>query len=380
MAIAQSMTTAARQMQADMLAPARPLDAKATQARRPRLDRAPEPKWWTGQAPMPASDFQIDAHDYQDGASAIEESAALADRMRETFDRVGLVHVTNTGLGDLGRMRAIAKHVIQTDMNYQGGANPRDALQPNVFEIGAPLRAWLHYHHEMAYVGQSTSMLGFLCKHATAGKGATFVSDNVKVTDALLATPFGQKLKTHGLTYHRKLTDREAFVGRDNAGVYNHWQKSMMTEDPAAAEAAAQARGLETEWGPNRLLITRYTTSAFEYFPGLDRNLLFSSIADDSVWFDAWPSVMHLPHEERPLKLTFGNGEELSREEILQFISVYDQFGMPIRWSQGDVAIVCNYRFAHGRPAVRLEPGEKRELGVMIGAPFERVETLPNKW
>ncbi|MEM1376838.1 MAG: TauD/TfdA family dioxygenase [Pseudomonadota bacterium] len=346
----------------------------------PVLDRAPEPIWWTGTAPIAASEFQVDAREYMVDGQDFSDSEPLAERMRETFDRVGLVHVINTGLKDIGPMRAIAKNVIQTDMDYKGGANPRDALQANVYEIGAPLPAWLHYHHEMAYVGHSTSMLGFLCKHATPGKGQTFVSDNVKVTDAILATPFGQKLKEHGLCYHRKLTDRDAFAEDDNTGIYNHWQKSMMTEDPAEAEAACQARGLETEWGPNRLLITRYYTSAFEYFPHLDRNLLFSSIADDSVWFDAWPNVMHLPHEERPLKLTFGNGEEITRDEVRQFIDVYDQFGMPIEWAQGDIAIVCNYRFAHGRPAIHLEEGEKRELGVMIGAAFERVETRDDKW
>ncbi|MEM0899913.1 MAG: TauD/TfdA family dioxygenase [Pseudomonadota bacterium] len=343
-------------------------------------ERAPEPIWWTGTAPIAPSEFQIDAREYAADAGELWENKALAKRMQETFERVGLVHVINTGLDDITPMRELAKHVIQTDMDYKGGANPRDALQKNVYEIGAPLPAWLHYHHEMAYVGHSTSMLGFLCKQATPGKGQTFVSDNVKATDAILATPFGQKLKDHGLCYHRKLTNRDAFAEDDNSGIYNHWQKSMMTEDPAEAEAACQARGLETEWGPNRLLITRYYTSAFEYFPGLDRNLLFSSIADDSVWFDAWPNVMHLPHDERPLKLTFGNGEEITADEVRQFIDVYDQFGMPIEWAKGDIAIVCNYRFAHGRPAIHLEPGEKRELGVMIGAAFERVETLPNKW
>ncbi|MEM6710776.1 MAG: TauD/TfdA family dioxygenase [Pseudomonadota bacterium] len=342
--------------------------------------RAPEPRWWTGTAPIPAADYQIDARDYVFENSNLELNQALADRMRETFDRVGLVHVVNTGLTDLGVMRAVAANVIRTDMDYKGGANPRDSLQPNVYEIGAPLPAYLHYHHEMAYVGQSASMLGFLCKHATPGKGATFVSDNVRVTDALLATPFGQKLKEHGLCYHRKLTDRDAFDEDDTNGIYNHWQKSMMTEDPAEAEADARARGLETEWGPNRLLITRYTTSAFEYFPHLDRNLLFSSIADDSAWFDAWPSVMHLAPEDRPLKLTFGNGEELTASEIRQFIDIYDDFGMPIEWNAGDIAIVCNYRFAHGRPAIHLAEGERRELGVMIGAAFDRVEALPGKW
>ena len=58
--------------------------------------------------------------------------------MRETYDRVGLVHLTNTGLTDLVDMRAAAKLVIDAEMPYDGGANPRDNIAPNVYEIGAP--------------------------------------------------------------------------------------------------------------------------------------------------------------------------------------------------------------------------------------------------
>ena len=61
-------------------------------------------------------------------------------------------------------------------------------------------------------------------------------------------------------------------------------------------------------------------------------------------------------------------------------MDVYDQFGLPIDWAVGDVAIVCNYRFAHGRPAIHLDEGEERVLGVMIGEAFDRLETRPDKW
>ena len=46
----------------------------------------------------------------------------------------------------------------------------------------------------------------------------------------------------------------------------------------------------------------------------------------------------------------------------------------------GDIALICNYRFAHGRPAVELKEGEHRELGVLIGDAFDRLETYPDKW
>jgi hypothetical protein len=340
-----------------------------------------QPRWWTGTPALDPESFTIDCRDYaRPGDGDLAADTALAQRMRDTFASIGLVHLVNTGLSDPEAMRRLARNVIEREMVYAGGANPRDRLQSSIYEVGAPLEAWLHYHHEMAYIGQSTRMLGFLALEALPGRGGTYVSDNLQATEAILDTGLGRKLRELGICYHRNLTDRDAFEGTDQVGVYNHWQKSMLTDDPDEAEAAARARGLETEWGPNRLLKTRYYTSAFEYFPQLDRNVLFSSIADDGMWFDAWPRVMHLPYEERPLRLTFGDDSPLSIEEKREFVEVYDRFGIPIDWHAGDVAIVCNYRFAHGRPGIHLAAGEARQLGVMIGEAFDRVGDLPGKW
>ena len=254
------------------------------------LPNLAEPKWWTGTPALPPKSFTIDGHEFRVNGAPLQPSKALAERMQKTFNDVGLVHVINTGLDKLQSMRLIATQVIKTQRDYEGGANPRKSLEANVYEVGAPLEAWLHYHHEMAYIGSSTTMLGFLCHKMPSEGGYTFVSDNIQATNAILATPFGQKLKDLGICYHRNLTDRREFVGVPEVGVYNHWQQSMMTEDPDEAIAEARKRGLDAEWGHNGLLKTRYTVSAFEYFPQLDKNLLYSSMADDGAWFDTWPS------------------------------------------------------------------------------------------
>ena len=339
-----------------------------------------EPKWWTGTPSISPDLFVIDGNQYRVDGAPLAPSAELEAHMQRTFDEVGLVHVVNTGLDDLQSMRLIATQVLKIQRNYEGGANPRKMIQKNVYEVGAPLEARLHYHHEMAYIGSSTKMVSFMANKMPSEGGYTFVSDNCQATDAILATPFGQKLKKLGLCYHRSLTDRDSFVDRLDIGVYNHWQQSMLTDDPEVAAAEAQSRGLEVEWGPNRLLKTRFYISAFEFFPQMDRNLLYASLADDAAWFDTWPLVQHLPAHERPLQLTFGDGSEMSEEEKQLFIKVYDDYGIPIPWKVGDVAVICNYRFAHGRPAVHLKPGEQRELGVLIGESFDRLETRDGKW
>lgn len=344
------------------------------------LPEAIEPRWSLGAPVLPADSYIIDGSYYAMDASDLVSDSPLAKRMNAMFDDVGLVWLRNTGLTDLKSMRQFAKLVVEQEMRYQGGANPRDNLEANVYEVGAPLGAWLHYHHEMAYVSHSTRMLAFLGYKSLPGRGATYVSDNLQATDAILKTELGQKLKQLGLCYHRDLTDREYFRGRDPIGVYNHWQKSMLTDDPDEAVEVAKSRGLEVEWGPNRLLKTRYYVSAFEYYPKLDRNVLYSSIADDGAWFDTWPKVMHLPYSERPLALTFGDGTQMTHDEKQLFVDVYDQFGMPVDWATGDIVIVCNYRFAHGRPGIHLEADEERELGVVIGEAYERVGDVDGKW
>ena len=123
-----------------------------------------EPKWWSGSYPIEPASFTIDCSEYAMDAADLSHDSQLGQKMRETYDRVGLVHLVNTGLTELADMREAARLVIASEMQYEGGANPRGNIEPNVYEIGAPLAAWLHYHHEMAYVSRSSRVISFLAK------------------------------------------------------------------------------------------------------------------------------------------------------------------------------------------------------------------------
>lgn len=156
-----------------------------------------------------------------------------------------------------------------------------------------------------------------------------------------------------------------------------------MVEDPDEVEPIAAERGLKIEWevrGKNRFLKTKYYVSAYEYFQPLDKNLLYSSVADDWMWFDSWPGIDTVNFDERPLKLTYGDDSDMTQQERQEFVDIHDRFGFPIKWKTGDVAIMCNYRFLHGRPGFEIAPGEKRELGVLIGETFDRIGHVDGKW
>jgi len=303
--------------------------------------------------------------------------------VKQTYDEQGIVYLTNTNLTSLVDQGKWARVLVGDNMvEYTGGANPRKPVAANVYDVGAPLGSWLHYHHEMAYVGRSVENISLFCKHA-CDNGGTFASENIQVTNALLATEFGQKLKDKNICYVRNLTDKEFYKGKDSSMVYNHWQDSFDVEDPDLVEPLAKERGLEIEWdikGGNRFLKTKYYVSAFEYFEQMDRNLLYSSVADDAMWFDSWPGIDVVPDEERPLKLTFGDDTMMTQQEKQLFVDVYDNYGFELKWKPGDIGVMCNFRYAHGRPGIVVPEGQKRELGVILGRTFERQGHRDGKW
>lgn len=354
------------------------------------------PRWWTGRydAVMDPSKFLVNGH----GKLTSEDchpNSLIGQEIKEKFSNVGLVHVHNTGLTDMKDQRTLARIIMGEETEYEGGANPRgrDSDLGNVYDVGAPLEASLAYHHEVTYKSHSIETLGFLCKHAVQreGVGWSFVSDSVQAHDYIMGTPLGQKLKEKGLCFVRRMTDATSpahvSTGLDppaNGAVYNHWQQSWMASNRDEAEKIANEQGLEVEWIPDGAggmsMETRYYASAFEYIPSLDRNIMVTSIADDGEWFDSWPGIKEVPQELRPLEMFFGDNTPFSLEEKQAWTDAYDRFGIPLPWQAGDVAVLCNFRFAHGRPGMQLLPGEQRELGVMLGSFCERNETTEGKW
>merc|ERR1719195_1755825 len=191
-------------------------------------------------------------------------------------------------------MNALRELCVQEDtMKYEGGANLR-----------APLKA------------------------------ATFISLNNPATEEIMQTKLGEKLKEKGVCYVRKLPDKKYFDDNDldRSIVYNYWQTSFMTDDVEVAEERANAKGLEVEWQHSpvfgRYMVTKYYVDCFEYDPWTDKNTMYASVADDYSWFDSWPGVKELPHWERPLKLTFGDDEVMTRDEKQQWVDHYDNNGV----------------------------------------------------
>ena len=75
-----------------------------------------QPRWWTGTPAISPELFVIDGNEFRVDAQPLLASPELAERMQSTFDKVGLVHVINSGLSDLQAMRLIATQVPDVEL------------------------------------------------------------------------------------------------------------------------------------------------------------------------------------------------------------------------------------------------------------------------
>ncbi len=304
----------------------------------------------------------------------------------ELFKNNGIIYIKDSNL-DNKQTNELINNFIYNPMKYKGGANNRNKYEQNFYDVGAPVESTIHYHHEMTYINKPPSMIAFTSLN-NVNNDYTCVSSQELITKELLKTNFGKKLKKEGIIYTRCLTDERKYLDINSNNIYNHWQNSFNSTYSDIVSRRAKDLGLEIEWGVDynnnkNYLITKYITDAFEYCPEIDKNLLFSSLADHNIWFDDWEGLKDIPHKLRPLKMTFGNGDEITNQEMRLWLDLYDKYGSCIKWKKGDILILCNHRWAHGRPPIKLDENEKKEdrkLGVVLGNEFKRVGQLEGKW
>ena len=104
----------------------------------PLSDQLPQ-RFWTGTSFHAPADYEVDCSPFDMSDADLQPDSELAQLMQRTYGDVGLVVLRNTGLTNPTRMREFAQIIVRQDMTYEGGANPRNRMEGNVYEIGAPL-------------------------------------------------------------------------------------------------------------------------------------------------------------------------------------------------------------------------------------------------
>lgn len=286
------------------------------------------------------------------------------DLVRQTLDRDGLVLLRGFDTEDPTTMKQVLARFGAAPMSDARWSTPRSSVGEGAFtSTEYPADQWIVLHSEMSYARTWPRLLLFQCKDAADTGGATTVANLQAVSDAL-----GEIVEE----FH----EREVIYLRNfRKGIDIPWQTAFGTEDRDEVLEIGRRNGLEVEWRPDGTLRTVQQAQGAIDGP------------NGALWFNQ-AHLFHplqLPERTRqaliaalgadglPRTALFGDGAPIPDATIRRILDVLTEKTENIDWQDGDVSIIDNMKWMHGRAPFT---GTRKVLAAM-GQPQSETALTP---
>lgn len=277
------------------------------------------------------------------GLDARDWLSSSGDALRRLRDEHGAVLMR--GFSPLGsvELAELATAMSGELLDYNNRSTPRTRVSGRVFtSTEYPADQTIPMHNEMSYTDSWPETLFFGCVVPASEGGETPLADSARVHDRVPAATRA-RFERNGVMYVRNF-------GR---GLDLSWQEAFQTEDRGEVDAYCKEHGIQAEWLGGEKLRTRHVVQA----------TVESRKTGKKVWFNQAHlfHVSSLPgnveHElresfsedELPRNAMHGDGSPLDPADLAEIRAAYAAEEIAFRWQEGDLVIVDNEQFAHGR-------------------------------
>lgn len=281
----------------------------------------------------------------------LEDSVAAA--VRRALADTGTALIRTRRPVDSAFAASVADQLFPDEPLFETGEHPRveDAeaiYRPVPF---APDQTLL-WHHENSFNAVFPRILIFICRVPAETGGATTLVDSRLVYASMPAEAIAP-LAREGIRYSRFC---DGYAGR-------RWQQLYGTNDPDTARARAAENG-------EAITIDHDSAQINAVRPA------FLSTPRGSTWFN---QLLHwhpagLPADLRQLvrrgtipafrSCEMGDGEPIDEVLVDRLIAVHRRYEFAVEWQVGDVLLVDNTVFSHGRAPYR---GHREHFVRMVG-------------
>ncbi len=282
-------------------------------------------------------------------------SPDLVSFLKTRIRHDGAFLLRDFGLSDAADFQRCLRAFDVPLLDYDYGSTPRSELKQGIYtSTEYPAHQAIPLHNEQAYTTHWPDLIWFFCETAATSGGATPLADSRRVyreLDAEVRETFERK----GLVYVRNYDD----------GLDVPWQQVFATEDKQVVEGYCRAKGITWEWTESGLR-TRQRCQVSADHP----------VTGDRVWFNQ----AHLFHvsalapqlrelllsiageENLPRNVIHADGSPLNEDHLNHIRAVYAQVADAFPWQNGDLLLLDNMLYAHGRQSFS---GDRRVLVAM---------------
>jgi alpha-ketoglutarate-dependent taurine dioxygenase len=280
-------------------------------------------------------------------ASASDANSSLADWVQENralfetkMREDGAILFRNFNIGTVDVFQELMTVVDQNPLPYNFRSSPRHTVGDNVYvSTTHPSDESINMHSESSYAPEHPNHIVFCCVTPAQSGGETPIANNRNVLKYLSEETRG-KFKQHGVKYVRTL---DKWVGLP-------WQEVFQTEEKSKVEEECKRTGVGFEWISDDKLRLVWTKKAVWEHPESGEEMWFNhssffnkhSLDPDTIeYFEMTDSL--------PFDTFYGNGEEITKEEIEEVFAAYTKACIEFKWEAGDVLFLDNMLTSHGR-------------------------------
>jgi len=237
------------------------------------------------------------------------------------------------------------------------GSTPRQAVGNRIFTAtDYPASQEIPLHNEDAYQRQWPLKLAFCCLQPAAVGGETPLAD-MRLLGRALGRDLLDLFEARGVRYVRHY----------HAGIDIPWQEVFGTDDQDTLAQICAQRSIEHLWLPDRTLRTTQVCQGTARHPATGERVFFNQahlFHVSSLGPELAQAMARLFGADRlPRQACFGDGAEIPAACLARIRTAFQQVTRTFPWCQGDVLVLDNMRYAHGR---RPFQGTRRVLAALM--------------
>jgi alpha-ketoglutarate-dependent taurine dioxygenase len=259
---------------------------------------------------------------------------------QEKMNQYGAVLFRGFEIDTVEKFQSLTSLFIEKPLEYKLRSSPRFSVGGNVYHTTTyPEEYSINMHSESSYDPNHPNNIAFCCIKPADEMGETPIADN-RLVIKNLSDKTRTKFLEKGVKYVRNLNNKFGLS----------WKEVFQTEDKKEVNTICKESGIENTWiSDDKLTLTWVKKAIWEH-----------PITNDQVWFNHAFFFNKYALEEDflcliesddqlPNNTFYGDGTEISEEEIEEIRVAYEKSKVEFSWVKGDVLFLDNMLTSHGR-------------------------------
>jgi len=228
-------------------------------------------------------------------------------------------------------------------LDYSYRSTPRTLVNGKIYtSTEYPAEQFIPLHNEMSYARNWAMKIWFYCVKPAQKSGETPIADSRKVFK-----------KISPQIRERFIDQQIMYVRNYGRGLDLDWQNVFQTNKQSVVESYCCQAGIEFKWVTENHLITSQICQAVATHP-ITKEILWFNQAHlfhiSNLPFKIRESLLSMmPEQDLPRNAFYGDGTPIENSIIEEINDIYRQEAITFTWQVGDILMLDNMLFAHGR-------------------------------